>query len=118
MPLDVTVTSYKVQWYSFWYQWIKEVHTYRPVANIGVSGVMYRESRESVATNSFGRRVTKKKKKKKKNTSGGRGLNFQSTTIYLGVKLDRTPSYGQHLAGLSDKVMACSVPIHKLVGTG
>ena len=36
---DVTVTSYEVQWYSFWYQWIEEVHTYTVVANIGVSGV-------------------------------------------------------------------------------
>ena len=35
---DVTVTSYEVQWYSFWYKWIEEVHTYTLVANIGVSG--------------------------------------------------------------------------------
>ena len=47
---DVTVTSYEVQWYSFWYQWIEEVHTYTLVANIGVSDVLYRKSREEVAT--------------------------------------------------------------------
>ena len=47
-----------------------------------------------------------------------RCLNFQPTTIYLGVKLDRTLSYRQHLAGLRDKVMARSALIHKLVGTG
>ena len=44
---DVTVTSYEVQWYSFWYQWIEEVHTYTLVANI-VSGVPYRKSREGL----------------------------------------------------------------------
>ena len=47
-----------------------------------------------------------------------RRLNFQPTTTYLGVKLDRTLSYRQHLAGLRDKVMARSALIHKLVGTG
>ena len=47
---DVTVTSYEVQWYTFWYQWIEEVHTYTLVANIGVSGFPYRKSREGVAT--------------------------------------------------------------------
>ena len=47
---DVTVTSYEVQWYLFWYQWIEEVHTYTLVANIGVSGVQYRKSWEGVAT--------------------------------------------------------------------
>ena len=59
---DVTVTSYEVQWYSFWYQWIEEVHTYTLVANIGVSGVPYRKSREAVATTPppFRGRVTKK----------------------------------------------------------
>ena len=47
-----------------------------------------------------------------------RRLNFQSTATYLGVKLDRTLSYRQHLAGLRDKVMARSALIRKLVGTG
>ena len=47
-----------------------------------------------------------------------RCLNFQPTTTYLGVKLDRTLSYRQHLAGLKDKVMAHSALIRKLVGTG
>ena len=47
-----------------------------------------------------------------------RRLNFQPTTIYLGVKLDRTLSYRQHLAGLRDKVIARSALIRKLVGTG
>ena len=42
--------SYEVQWYSFWYQWIEEVHTFTLVANIGVSGVPYRKSREGVPT--------------------------------------------------------------------
>ena len=50
---DVTVTSYEVQWYSFWYQWIEEVHTYTLVANIGVSGVPYRKSREGIATTPY-----------------------------------------------------------------
>ena len=67
---DVIVTSYEVQWYSFWYQWIEEVHTYTLVANIGVSSVPYRKSREGVATTlPFVGRVTK-------NTSGGRGLRI------------------------------------------
>ena len=47
-----------------------------------------------------------------------RCLNFQPTTTYLGVKLDRTLSYQQHLAGLTDKVMVHSALICKLVGTG
>ena len=49
---DFTVTSYEVQWYSFWYQWTEEVHTYTLVANrpTGVSGVPYRKYREGVAT--------------------------------------------------------------------
>ena len=42
---NVTVKSYEVQWYSFWYQWIEKVHTCTLVANIGESGVMYRKSR-------------------------------------------------------------------------
>ena len=46
---DVIVTSYEVQWYSFWYQWIEEVHTYTLVANIGVSSLPYIKSREEVA---------------------------------------------------------------------
>ena len=33
-------------------------------------------------------------------------LNFQPTTTYLGVKLDRTLSCRQHLAGLRDRIMA------------
>ena len=41
-------TSYEVQWYSFWYQWIEEVHTYTLVVNIGVSGVPYRKSRRGL----------------------------------------------------------------------
>ena len=45
-----------------------------------------------------------------------RGLNFQPTTTYLGVKLDTTLSYRQHLAWLRDNVMARSALIHKLVG--
>ena len=32
---DVTVTSYEVQWYLFWYHWIEEVHTYTLETNIG-----------------------------------------------------------------------------------
>ena len=65
---DVTVTSYEVQWYSFWYQWIEEVHIYTLVANIGVSGVPYRKSREG-GCNKLQQRVTK-------NTSGGLGLKW------------------------------------------
>ena len=62
----VTVTSYEVQWYSFWFQWIEEVHTYTLVANIGVSCFLYRKSR-GVSTSPLGGRVTK-------NTLGGWGL--------------------------------------------
>ena len=47
-----------------------------------------------------------------------RRLNFQPTTTYLGVKLDRILSYRQHRTGLRDKVMARSALIRKLVGTG
>ena len=47
---DVIMTSYEDQGYSFWYQWIEEVHTYTQVANIWVSSVSYRKSREGVAT--------------------------------------------------------------------
>ena len=47
-----------------------------------------------------------------------RRLNFQPTTTYLGVKLDRTFCYRQYLVGLRDKVMARSALICKLVGTG
>ena len=57
---DVTVTSYEVQWYLFWYQWIEEVRTYTLVANTGVSGVSYRKSREGVATTPFWRTCYKK----------------------------------------------------------
>ena len=42
---DVTVTSYEVQWYSLWYQWIEEVHTYTLVAN-RVSGVLQKIPQE------------------------------------------------------------------------
>ena len=45
---DLTVTSYEVQWYSFWNHWTEEVHTYTLVANIGISGVPYRKSREGL----------------------------------------------------------------------
>ena len=62
---DVPVPSYEVQWYSFWYQWIEEVHTYTLVANIWVSGVFYGKSREGVAATSPLWRT--------KNTSGGWG---------------------------------------------
>ena len=47
-----------------------------------------------------------------------RRLNFQPTTTHLGVKVDRSLSYRQHLAGLRDKVMERSALIRKLVGTG
>ena len=47
---------------------------------------------------------------------GTRRLNFQPKTTYLGVKVDRTLSYRQNLAGLRDKVMARSALIRKLVG--
>ena len=57
---EVTVTSYEVQWYSFWYLWIEKVHTYTLVANIGVSGILYRKSREGLQQPpSFGGCVTK-----------------------------------------------------------
>ena len=39
------MTSYEVQWYSFWYQWIEVVHAYTLVANIGVSSDPFRKSR-------------------------------------------------------------------------
>ena len=81
---DVTVTSYEVQWYTFWYQWKEGVHTYTLVANIGVSGVLYRKSREGVTTTPFGGRVTKKK------ISGGRGLNTIITTTYLTAHVNET----------------------------
>ena len=57
---DITLTSYEVQWYSFWYQWIDAVHTYALVANIGVSGVPYGKSREGVATTTLRRTCYKK----------------------------------------------------------
>ena len=57
---DITVTSYEVQWYSFWYQWIEEVHTYTLVANIEVSGVTYGKSRKGVATTTLQRTCCKK----------------------------------------------------------
>ena len=47
-----------------------------------------------------------------------RRLNFQPATTYLGVKLDRTLSFRQHLAGLRDKVVTSSALIRKIVGTG
>ena len=88
--LTYSVMSYEVYWYSFWYQWIKEIHTYTLVANIGVSGVPYRKSREGGCNNPpFGGRVTKVQvhlfiiiSEKKhvismRKTSGGRGLKRQ-----------------------------------------
>ena len=45
---DVTVTSYEVQWYSFWYQWIEEAIPGTLVANIGISDVPYRKSRRGL----------------------------------------------------------------------
>ena len=60
------------------------VHTYTLAANMGVSGVLYRKSREG-----FGGRATK-------NTSGGRGLlvtikmlthKIQSKVILQGAKV-------------------------------
>ena len=47
-----------------------------------------------------------------------RRFNFQPTTTYLGVKLNRTLSYQQHVAGIRDGVMARSTLILKLEGTG
>ena len=43
----------EVQRYSFWYQWIEEVHTYTLLANIGVLGVLYRKSWEGFAITSL-----------------------------------------------------------------
>ena len=58
---DVTVTSYEVQWYLFWYQWIEKLRfTYTLVANIGVSGVLYRKPREGVVANPLRRTYYKK----------------------------------------------------------
>ena len=65
---DVMVTSYEVQWYSLWSQWIEEIHTYTLVANIGVSSILYRKSREGIATTPFWGCVTK-------NTSWRGGLS-------------------------------------------
>ena len=59
---DVAVTSYDVQWYLCWYQWIEEIHyTYTSIVNVGISGILYRNSREGVMkpTLPFGGRVTK-----------------------------------------------------------
>ena len=66
----VMVTSYEVQWYSFWYQWIEEIHTYMYtlVANIGVSSIPYRNSRRGCNNPPFWGCVTK-------NTSWGGGLS-------------------------------------------
>ena len=47
-----------------------------------------------------------------------RRVKVQPPTTYLVVKLDRTLSYRQYLAGLRDKVMAYSALISKIVGTG
>ena len=66
------VTLYEVQWYLLWYQWIEEVHIYTLVANIGVSGVPYRKSREGLQHPSLEDVL------QKKNTSGGRGLKVTS----------------------------------------
>ena len=67
---DVIVTSYEVQWYSFWYQWIEEVHTYTLVANIGVSRVPYRKSTEGVATTPLRRTCYKKYHRRTRVKSG------------------------------------------------
>ena len=56
---NITVTSYEVQWYSFWYQWIEEGHTYTLVGNIGVSVILYGKSREELQQPPFGGQVTK-----------------------------------------------------------
>ena len=68
---DAIVTSYEFQWYLFWYQWIEEFHTYTLVANIGVSSVPYRKSRDGIATPPFRRTFYK-------NTSGGWGLSSKT----------------------------------------
>ena len=80
---EVTVTSYDVQWYSFWYQWIEEVHTYTLVANIGVSGVPFKKNpggcnnphSEDVLQKYIPKNIYKKYMLQK-NTTAGRGLNF------------------------------------------
>ena len=54
------IVTHEVQWYSFWYQWTEDVHTYTLVANIGVSSIPYRKSREGVATTPLRRTCYKK----------------------------------------------------------
>ena len=41
----------KVQYYLFWYQWIEKIHNYTLVANVSVSCIQCRKSREVVVTN-------------------------------------------------------------------
>ena len=55
--------------YSFWYQWIEEVHTYTLVANIGVSGILYRKNPGKGPEHPPSEDVLQK------HTSGGRELN-------------------------------------------
>ena len=71
---DVTVTSYEVQWYSFWYQWIKEVHTYTLVVNILYQAFCIENPGRGLQQPSFRGHVTK-------NTSGGRGLKSLSDSF-------------------------------------
>ena len=47
----------------------------------------------------------------------GRRLTCQRTPTYLGVKLDRTLTYRDHLTALRGKVMARSALIRRLAGT-
>ena len=47
----------------------------------------------------------------------GRRLTYQRTPTYLGVKLDRTLTYRDHLTALQGKGMARTALIHRLAGT-
>ena len=52
------------------------------------------------------------------NISGtGRRLTCQITPTYLGVKLDRTPTYREHLTALRSKATARTALIRRLAGT-
>ena len=96
------VTSYKVQWYSFWYQWIEEVHTYTLVANIEVSSVPYRKSREGLQQAPFGGRVTK-------NTSGGRGLKYIIGLRMTTLNTSKTLALDRVCFTLCYQVMGCNI---------